>query len=376
MRVPPRPSGLEPVGPSGPDRLLPRSWPMPAPPGREPHRVAARRASAGVGSAVRRSLAPCSTRSASFVAAGGKRSAARCSATGARSGAGADPTTPRSIDAGAALELLHAFALIHDDVMDGCDTPPRPPTVHRRFEADARGRRLRGERRRFGEGLAILAGDLAFVYADALLARPPRRRPRRVARAARRADHGPVARPHRRRAERPLAGAGPLGRDATSRAGTPSSGRCTSAPRWPGGPISGRPLLAASAARWARRSSCATTCSACSATRRAPASRSATTCARASPRLLLALAAERASPRPSGAGWRGSGPPDLTADEVDDLRDRHRRQRRRRAPSSGEIAGLVDARPSTPSTRCRPATGPPDDALRPAAPPGRHGEQR
>src|SRR4051812_382484 len=36
-------------------------------------------------------------------------------------GAGGDEDDPAVIDAGAALELLHTFALIHDDVMDNSD---------------------------------------------------------------------------------------------------------------------------------------------------------------------------------------------------------------------------------------------------------------
>src|SRR5687768_3820946 len=36
-------------------------------------------------------------------------------------GAGGDPEDPRVVDAGAALEMLHTFALLHDDVMDGSD---------------------------------------------------------------------------------------------------------------------------------------------------------------------------------------------------------------------------------------------------------------
>src|SRR3954468_20724678 len=36
-------------------------------------------------------------------------------------GAGGDPADPLVVDAGAAFELLHAFALVHDDVMDGSD---------------------------------------------------------------------------------------------------------------------------------------------------------------------------------------------------------------------------------------------------------------
>jgi geranylgeranyl diphosphate synthase type I len=84
----------------------------------------------------------------------------------------------RSTDAGAALELLHGFALIHDDVMDGSDRRRGRATIHRAFaERHVQGA-WGGEDRRFGEGVAILVGDLAFVYADRLLGEvpPPARR--------------------------------------------------------------------------------------------------------------------------------------------------------------------------------------------------------
>jgi geranylgeranyl diphosphate synthase type I len=68
---------------------------------------------------------------------------------------------------------LHAFALIHDDVMDGSDTRRGAPSMHRRFEDEHHAGRLGGEARRYGEGLAVLAGDLAFVYADTLLDSAP-----------------------------------------------------------------------------------------------------------------------------------------------------------------------------------------------------------
>lgn len=76
-------------------------------------------------------------------------------------------------DAGAAFELLHAFALAHDDVMDGSDRRRGVATTHVTYGGrhDAEG--WRGESRRFGEGVAILVGDLAFVYADALLRHAP-----------------------------------------------------------------------------------------------------------------------------------------------------------------------------------------------------------
>jgi len=85
-------------------------------------------------------------------------------------GTGGDPTDPIWIEAGAALELLHCFALVHDDVMDGSGTRRGLPTVHVSFENRHRDAGWRGEGRRFGEGAAILVGDLAFVLADRLLA--------------------------------------------------------------------------------------------------------------------------------------------------------------------------------------------------------------
>jgi geranylgeranyl diphosphate synthase type I len=80
-------------------------------------------------------------------------------------------------DVGAALELLHGFALVHDDVMDGSDRRRGEPTVHRTFEERHAAGDWKGEGRRFGEGVAILVGDLAFVYADMLVASldPPAR---------------------------------------------------------------------------------------------------------------------------------------------------------------------------------------------------------
>ncbi|MGH9180250.1 MAG: polyprenyl synthetase family protein, partial [Acidimicrobiales bacterium] len=67
----------------------------------------------------------------------------------------------------------HTFALIHDDVMDGSERRRGGQTVHRDFEDRHRRDDWRGEGRRFGEGVAILVGDLAFVYADRLLAGAP-----------------------------------------------------------------------------------------------------------------------------------------------------------------------------------------------------------
>ena len=78
------------------------------------------------------------------------------------------------VRAGAALELLHLFALVHDDVMDESATRRGQPTVHAvaarlHAEQDAQ-----GGARRFGESIAILVGDLAHAEADHLAAELPR----------------------------------------------------------------------------------------------------------------------------------------------------------------------------------------------------------
>jgi geranylgeranyl diphosphate synthase type I len=85
-------------------------------------------------------------------------------------GAGGDPDAQIAIDAGAALELLHSFALVHDDIMDGSDRRRGEPAVHRAFIDQHEAAGWRGQSRRFGEGAAILVGDFAFVYSDLLMA--------------------------------------------------------------------------------------------------------------------------------------------------------------------------------------------------------------
>lgn len=92
-------------------------------------------------------------------------------------GAGGAPESEAAVDAGAALELLHTFALVHDDVMDGSDRRRGLPSIHTQFVERHEALGWRAEARRFGEGAAILVGDLAFVYADMLFgeARPDAR---------------------------------------------------------------------------------------------------------------------------------------------------------------------------------------------------------
>jgi geranylgeranyl diphosphate synthase type I len=83
--------------------------------------------------------------------------------------AGGDPHDRSWLDVAAGIELLHSFALIHDDVMDGSDRRRGRPALHRWLDETHRRAGWRGEARRFGEGVSVLVGDLAFACADRLV---------------------------------------------------------------------------------------------------------------------------------------------------------------------------------------------------------------
>ncbi len=69
-----------------------------------------------------------------------------------------------------ALELLHACALVHDDVIDDSATRRGMPTAHVHFADLHRGRGWRGSADQFGLSAAILLGDLSLVWADDIVA--------------------------------------------------------------------------------------------------------------------------------------------------------------------------------------------------------------
>jgi len=71
----------------------------------------------------------------------------------------------------AALELLHASALVHDDLMDASDTRRGNPSTHRAFEAEHRGAGWRGDAGQYGAAGAILLGDLLLSWSEELLRR-------------------------------------------------------------------------------------------------------------------------------------------------------------------------------------------------------------
>jgi len=98
---------------------------------------------------------------------GGKRLRPVFAYWGWRGAGGADGE--EVIAAVTSLELLQACALVHDDVMDGSDTRRGQPSIHRRFATLHRDASWAGSPDTFGQGAAILLGDLALTWADEML---------------------------------------------------------------------------------------------------------------------------------------------------------------------------------------------------------------
>ena len=71
------------------------------------------------------------------------------------------------------VEFLHTFALIHDDIIDRSDTRRGKPTSHKAFENIHKSKKYLGDKVHFGLSSAILAGDLAFTFAEEILTSSP-----------------------------------------------------------------------------------------------------------------------------------------------------------------------------------------------------------
>ncbi|WP_375336145.1 polyprenyl synthetase family protein [Nocardia sp. SYP-A9097] len=103
-----------------------------------------------------------------FVLRGGKRTRPAFAWTGWL-GAGRSATDPQAdavLTACAALELVQAAALIHDDIIDSSRTRRGFPTVHMDYETRHRDGRWAGDPAHYGASIAILIGDLALAWAD------------------------------------------------------------------------------------------------------------------------------------------------------------------------------------------------------------------
>ncbi|MHB1171075.1 MAG: polyprenyl synthetase family protein [Lacisediminihabitans sp.] len=75
---------------------------------------------------------------------------------------------PAVVLAASALELFHAAALVHDDIMDNSDTRRGLPAAHKRFETLHRDGNWSGSAHDFGRSSALLLGDLLLDWSDEL----------------------------------------------------------------------------------------------------------------------------------------------------------------------------------------------------------------
>ncbi|MER7070758.1 polyprenyl synthetase family protein [Terrabacter sp. NPDC000476] len=87
---------------------------------------------------------------------------------GYRAAGGAD--SDALVRLAASMELFQGAALLHDDVMDRSDTRRGMPSAHRAVAALHARRGWSGDGDRFGEGTAILAGDLCLTWCDEMYA--------------------------------------------------------------------------------------------------------------------------------------------------------------------------------------------------------------
>ena len=110
---------------------------------------------------------------AADAATGGKRLRGRFCLAGWRAveeAAGPVADAPGAvIAAAAALEVFHAAALVHDDLIDNSDTRRGRPAAHRALEARHRLAGWHGDADAFGRSSAILVGDLLVAWSDDIL---------------------------------------------------------------------------------------------------------------------------------------------------------------------------------------------------------------
>ena len=109
---------------------------------------------------------------AAAAASGGKRLRARFCLAGWQAARNTDlsvATQDRSVvTAAAALELFHAAALVHDDLIDNSDTRRGKPSAHRALASAHQNALWAGNSHAFGRSAAILLGDLLVAWSDDL----------------------------------------------------------------------------------------------------------------------------------------------------------------------------------------------------------------
>ncbi|PZS19607.1 MAG: polyprenyl synthetase [Pseudonocardiales bacterium] len=117
---------------------------------------------------VGKDLEPVAQAARAFVLDGGKRLRPSFAYWGWRTVRAASADDRALVTAAASLELLHACALVHDDVMDASQLRRGRPAAHAAFAALHRASGWTGDPDVFGTAAAILLGDLLLSWADAM----------------------------------------------------------------------------------------------------------------------------------------------------------------------------------------------------------------
>ncbi|MFH8574409.1 polyprenyl synthetase family protein [Streptomyces zaomyceticus] len=105
-------------------------------------------------------------RVARFTLQGGRRMRPQLCWWGMRAAGGGASRTEAALGVASALELVQTCALIQDDVMDGSPLRRGGPTVHVELDEQYATQRRDRPCGTFGGAGAVLAGDLALVWAD------------------------------------------------------------------------------------------------------------------------------------------------------------------------------------------------------------------
>jgi geranylgeranyl diphosphate synthase, type I len=113
-------------------------------------------------------LEPLADAARAFVLDGGKRLRPTFAYWGWRSVQPLSADDHALVTAAASIELLHACALVHDDVMDASQTRRGRPSAHAAFATLHRQSEWSGDADVFGTSAAILLGDLLMSWADAM----------------------------------------------------------------------------------------------------------------------------------------------------------------------------------------------------------------
>ena len=106
---------------------------------------------------------------------GGKRFRARFCYWGYRAIAGLNgegvPTSAQhpAFTLATALEVFHAAALVHDDIMDNSDTRRGEASAHRHFEAMHQAQGFAKDSLHYGESAALMVGDLLLAWSSELV---------------------------------------------------------------------------------------------------------------------------------------------------------------------------------------------------------------